>query len=644
MRLGLFTTILILAMNCTHAQVLFTYGTKKINTDEFLRAYNKNNIGNKDEKSLREYLDLYIRFKLKVQAARDQRIDTLANLKNDIAGFRGQLAEQYMARQDYSKQMIREAYERSLQELEVAHVFIAYDNDTAGAKKNIDKAWQELKKGSDFSTISRNYSTDDYVKATDGYLDYISVFSLPYELENVVYALKPGEYSSPVAGGKGWHIFKLMNKRSASGLMQAAQILFAIPADASQEERSKIRSKADSVYALLMKGYDFEKAVAQWSNDKFTYQTAGVLPEFLYADYDPVFAKAAFALKKDGEIAAPFQTAYGWHIVKRIALAKKDKDLTDPETLQQWTDKVNANPRIKVVEQKHREEMRKASGYKTLSYDASKLWVLSDSLLETEQYTKMYKDNRQKPLFQLKDKTVTVEDWFKFVKSKQSLSAGGSLDGWEELMKEFSETTIEQYYKDRLEKMNPDFSYQMQEFTEGSLLFEVMERNIWSKAPTDSTGLLAYYEQNRSKYNWAPSTDAIIFNCADTATANKAFALMKKNNLLWKDYMEQLGGYALADSGRFELSQLPVSGDLKGLQVGSFTNIETNKDDGSASFSYIVKLYPNAEPRNFEAAKGLVINDYQLVLEEKWISELKKKYPIKANEAELQKLISGLKK
>jgi len=644
MRLGLFTTIFVLAMNCTHAQVLFTYGTKKINADDFLRAYNKNNIGNKDEKSVREYLDLYIRFKLKVQAARDQRIDTLANLKNDIAGFRGQLAEQYMARQDYSKQMIREAYERSLYELEVAHVFIAYENDSAGAKKNIDKAWQELKKGGDFSTISRNYSTDDYVKATDGYLDYISVFSLPYELENVVYALKPGEYSSPVAGGKGWHIFKLMNKRSASGLMQAAQILFAIPDDASQEEKSKIRSKADSVYALLMKGYDFEKAVAQWSNDKFTYQTGGVLPEFLYTNYDPVFTKAAFALKKDGEITAPFQTTYGWHIVKRISLVKKDKDLNDPETLQQWTDKVNATPRIKVVEQKHKEEMRIASGYKALPYDASKLWVLSDSLLETEQYTKMYKDNRQKPLFQLKDKTVSVEDWFKFVKSKQSLSAGGSLDGWEELMKEFTETTIEQYYKDRLEKMNPDFNYQMQEFTEGSLLFEVMEKNIWSKAPTDSTGLIAYYEQNRSKYNWAPSADAIIFNCADTATANKALGLMKTNSFLWKDYMEQLGGYALADSGRFELTQLPVSGNLKDLQAGSFTKIETNTDDGSASFSYIVKLYPIAEPRNFEAAKGLVINDYQLVLEEKWISDLKKKYPIKVNEAELQKLISGLKK
>ena len=637
-------TLLVFLMHTSNGQVLFTYGNKKMNTDEFLRAYNKNNIGNKDEKSVREYLELYIRFKLKVQAARDQRMDTLVNLKNDIAGFRGQLAEQYMARQDYSKQMIQEAYERSLYEIEASHVFIAYGNDSAAAKKNIENAWQELKKGNDFAVVSRTYSTDDYVKASDGYLDYISVFSLPYELENIVYSLKPGEYSSPVAGNKGWHIFKVLNKRESSGQLMAAQILFAIPADATQEEKSKIGATADSVYALLKKGYSFEEAVQKWSNDKFTFQTGGVLPEFSYSDCDPVFARTVFALKKNEEISAPFKTSFGWHIVKRLSLKKSEKTLSDPETLQIWTDKVNANPRIKIVEEKHKEQMRKSSGYKALTYDAPKLWILSDSLLTSEQYTKMYQDNRKKNLFQLKEKTVTVEDWFKFVKNKQSLSGGGSLDGWEELMKEFTETTIEQYYKERLEKMNPEFSYQMQEFTEGSLLFEVMEKNIWSKAPTDSAGLASYYEKNKTKYTWGASADAIIFNCADTATANKALKLMQSNSLQWKDYMEKFGGYAIADSGRFELTQLPVSGETSNLIAGTFTPIEINSGDGSSTFSYIIKQYPAGELRNFEAAKGLVINDYQQILEETWIGDLKKKYPVKVNEAELRKLIGGLNK
>jgi peptidyl-prolyl cis-trans isomerase SurA len=306
--------------------------------------------------------------------------------------------------------------------------------------------------------------------------------------------------------------------------------------------------------------------------------------------------------------------------------------------LQNWTDKINGSPRSKIIEEKHRDEMSKAVGYKPLVYDKAALWVLSDSVLVSTQYINLYKSNRKKYLFQFSDKQVSTEDWLKFVKNKQSLAGGGSLNGWEELMKEFTENTIEQHYKDRLEKMNPEFRWQMQEFTEGSLLFEVMEKSIWSKAPTDTSGLMSYYEQNRSKYVWEKSADAIIFNCADTSVAFKVKQQVEKDFSKWKTYMEQQGGYALADSGRFELTQLPATEALQNLQPAMTTSVQSNSGDGSASFCYIIRLYPDKEPRQFEAAKGLVINDYQQVLEEKWISSLKKKYPVVIQEDNLKKL------
>jgi len=524
MRLFLLFGIFLFVGNI-QAQTLFTYGPNKVSSEEFSRAFRKNNTGNRDEKAMREYLDLYIRFKLKVQAAKDLRMDTLPSLKNDVAGFRAQVAEQYLEKNSYTKQMIQEAYDRSLIEVEAAHIFVAYDADSVAAKNKIEAAYQELKKGVDFGVASRTYSSDPYVKATDGYLDFISVFSLPYELETIVYTLKPGTYSTPVAGKNGWHIFKSISTRKNAGELLASQILFAFPDNASQEERSAIQAKADSVYGLLLKGMSFEEAAETWSNDKYTFQNGGALQEFKYTDCDPVFARAAFGLNKDGEITKPFKTNNGWHIVKRISLANKKKDLSDPETQQSWSDKVNGNPRIEVVNKKYQEKIRTTSGYKPVPYNANELWTLSDSLLETDQYTKMYKDHKSKKLFQLQDKTVSVADWFQFLKNKQSEANGKSLNGYNELMKEFTNSSIEQYYKDKLEKNNPEFRLQMQEFTEGSLLFEVMEKTIWSKAPVDSAGLLKQYEQNRSKYLWGPSADAIIFNCSDTATANKAYNL-----------------------------------------------------------------------------------------------------------------------
>jgi peptidyl-prolyl cis-trans isomerase SurA len=190
-----------------------------------------------------------------------------------------------------------------------------------------------------------------------------------------------------------------------------------------------------------------------------------------------------------------------------------------------------------------------------------------------------------------------------------------------------------------LETINEDFRYQIKEFTEGSLLFEVMEREIWSKAPTDSAGLINYYKAHKSNYKWQPSVSAIVFNCSDTATANEALKMMKQNPMRWKEYMDNMGGKALADSGRFEYAQLPIKQGTV-LTAGLVTPVEVNVNDGSSSFCYIVKNFPDADQRTYDEAKGLVINDYQLLLEDKWINQLKKKYPVKVNEV----VVKGLGK
>jgi len=205
-------------------------------------------------------------------------------------------------------------------------------------------------------------------------------------------------------------------------------------------------------------------------------------------------------------------------------------------------------------------------------------------------------------------------------------------------MKQFVETTAEQYYKDRLETVNEDFRYQLKEFSEGSLLFEVMERKIWSVAPNDSMALVNYYTKNKSKYKWQPSVNAIVFNCSDTSVANQALILMKKDPLKWKDYMDAFNGTALADSSRFEFSQLPVK-ETATMKAGMFTPVVLNTNDGSSSFCYIVKVYNTEDQRSFDEAKGLVINDYQLLLEEQWISQLKKKYPVKVNEVVVKGMV-----
>jgi peptidyl-prolyl cis-trans isomerase SurA len=632
MRPIFFMWMMIFVTTVSSAQVLFRYGNQAVQKDEFLRAYKKNNTGAGSETDLRDYLDLYVKFKLKVQAAKDQKLDTLASIKNDVAGFRAQMAEQYMQKLPFRKQMIEEAAERSKSRIELSHIYVEYGADTLAAKKVIDNASDQLNSGKDFGLLSREVSTDPYVKAKDGYVGYVSVFSLPYELENVIYGLNPGSYSNPVAGKNGWHIFKVTDRAKNTTLLKVAHILLVIPPDADIVEKSQIQNKADSIYRTIINGLPFADAAKLYSEDKFTFQQGGVLPEFGFTDYDPVFTKAAFDLKKEGEVSRPVETSAGWHIIQYVSATDRKTDLTNAETMELWDQKVSQDSRFKLVTAREKESMKTSSGYKALPYNEQKLWALTDSMLAAEDYVSFYKTNKQQKLFQLTEKNVTVTDWLKFIKDKKTAAGTNSLDGYGELMKEFTETSVSQYYKDHLEKINPDFRYQMQEFFEGSLLFEVMERNIWSVAPSDTTGLKAFYTPRAQQYTWKKSASAIIFNCADTSTASKISENMKVDPLEWKAYAEAQNGLALADSSRFELNQLPLANAVR-VEKGMLSEIVINPNDGSSSFAYITAIHPDNEQRNFDESKGLVINDYQTFLEEKWLAAQMKKYPVKIDEA-----------
>lgn len=630
--------VMMAASLSSQAQTLFTYGTKKVDKQEFWRAFSKNNNGASDEKSIREYLDLFIRFKLKVQAARDAKLDTLPNIQNDIAAFRAQMIEQFMRNQGSSKELVTEAIERSATEIELAHIFIGYDADSAKAKAAIDKAYSQLQTGADFSTSARTLSTNDYVKATDGYVGFVSAFSLPYTAENVVYNTSVGAYSKPEAGKNGYHIFKVISKRPSPGKMKAAQILIAIPANATQEEISAARTKAELVHGLAQKGEKFETLASTYSDDKLTYMNGGELPEFTYTKYDATFSKAAFVLLKDGDISTPVQTTSGFHIIKRLALVPPASDKNEPQLVQEITEKVMADTRINVAIAKQKEQILKSSNYKPLPYNEQQLWVVTDTMLKVKNYAAIFTANNKKPLFQLGSKTVYAADWLKHVKSLQTATYTPQQREYKLFMKQFVDGAAEQYYKDRLEQSNEEVGSQIQEFREGSLLFEIMERKIWSIAPTDSVGLATYYNNNKTKYTWQPSVNAIIFNCADTSVANEALKLMKKDPLKWKEHVDLLGGTALADSSRFEFNQLPVT-DQTNFKAGTFTPITTNPNDGSSSFCYIMNVYNTTEPRSFDESKGLVINDYQMQLEEKWIKQLKTKYPVKVNEAVVKSMV-----
>jgi len=193
-----------------------------------------------------------------------------------------------------------------------------------------------------------------------------------------------------------------------------------------------------------------------------------------------------------------------------------------------------------------------------------------------------------------------------------------------------SDSSVLEYYRRHLENYNAEFAEQFKEFREGNLLFGVMQTKVWDAATDDSVALRKYYDQYKAKYTWETSADAVIVTCTDPNSVDSIQAVLKNQLSGWRTLAEQSNGMVQADSGRFELNQIPIAGRTN-FTEGLITAPVSNEQDNSKTFACIIRMHEAKEPKNFEDAKGAVINDYQTFLEEQWVADLKKKYPIKVN-------------
>jgi peptidyl-prolyl cis-trans isomerase SurA len=626
------------------SQTLFTFGSTPVDKTEFIRAYNKNKTTVTDkEKALREYLDLYIKFKLKVKAALELKLDTLPQLQYDAQSFRSQIEDSYLNNEKAVNDLLQEAFERSQKDMHIVHFFIPVEQglrpeDTLKAFTAINKMYNEIKAGkTDYDNVTAASSVT--IKQSD--LGFITAFSLPYEYENVVYALKTGETSMPYRGKNGWHLFKCTGERKAVGKWKVAQILLSFPPDATAEMKKETEKKADSVYRLLIRGEDFAKMVRWFSDDKVSNSNNGELAEFGSGKFESSFENEVFKLARDKEISKPFLTAYGYHIVKRLSQSPVPTDKNDLGYQFELKQRIQQDNRINLAKDLFVKEILKQVGFKKTNTVAdAELFRYADSVI-----ARPNAETNNAGVFPITGKTIctyaktklTGKDWLDFVRNYKGSGELYQGENNTALLNKFITISVMDYYKKHLEDYNSDFRYQMEEFRDGNVLFEIMEKNIWGKASADQDALQKHYNTNKAKYLWNANADIIVFSCSGKTFAEEARAALIKGKD-WKKIAEESNNNIQADSGRFELSQLPIAIDSKTAE-GFVSDIVESTVDGNTSFIKLVHHYAANLQRSFEEAKGMVINDYQNILEEKWINELKNKYPVKVNEAVFQTLL-----
>lgn len=614
-----------------NAQTVISYGKYKVPLSELMQAYNKNRNQGEGDVTLKDYLRMYADFKLKVQAAKELRLDTLPSIIQDVKHFRSQMVEQYLTDKASADHLLNEAIARSATDKRIAYFFAPHTSgtDTTAVYAAISKVYQALQSGrSDFDNMAIHATTH---QATVSFLDagFVTVFRLPYALENVVYSLRPGETSKPFRTTSGYHVIQVLEERPHIGQWKIAQILVALPESPDDVQVQQAQVKSDSLYQLILNGEDFGQLAKKFSDDKFSFSTSGELPPFSTGKFAPDFEAQVLKLQQDGMVLKPFRTSMGFHILKRIQHIPLT-EVTPDNLKQQFQEKLMKDSRMNISRNIFNKQIEKTTGFRlTHTVNQEVLWALADSMKNKADasLSDAFPESK-KPVGRFKDHTLTVSDWLAFVQNYTTNYTLYKGESNEVLWEKFRESSIRNYYKDRLEKFNPDFRFQMQEFLEGNMLFEVMERNVWGKAVNDSSGLEQLYAQQPEKYRWQVSADMILFHVTDL---NEADVISKKIlNRIPRDVIEREHPYILTDSGRFETDQLfdptftPAAHTVSPFKV---------QPDGTVTFVYIVRMHPGGEQKLFSEARGLVINDYQDILEAKWLESLRKKYPVRLYES-----------
>lgn len=676
-------------VNYSKAQepVVMTINGKQITKSEFEAVYRKNNGKevNNTTKSVNEYVDLFSLFKSKVFEAESLGLDTLTSFKNELAGYRRQLAAPYLTDKNTNENLLNEAYERMKTEVRASHILVRIDETalpkdtlegwtrihiirnavlgklpTAAEIANYEKLLKNQSevaktlKGKDSAIYkakfnSVRYLADYYKNATDKFMDiapktsddpsvvdnkgdlnFRSALDLVYPFETAMYTTKKGEVSQVVRTRFGYHIIKVYDKRESRGEIFVSHIMSKFGKDASEQDKTNAKTKIDEIYGKIKGGQNFEELARQFSDDKQTSDRGGQLQPFKSGKLPADFEDAAFKLNKSGDYSEPIKTQYGWHIIK----------LNEKKGIQSFNDikaelktRVTRDGRSQMGRTALIERVKKENNFKeNLANRDEFKKVMDTTYLQATWTAARAAKLGNKEIFNLGGKSYTQNDFAKFLETQMTFRSPTDVY---EIMKGIYKTWVEEsivnFEDAQLEKKYVDFRNLLREYRDGILLFDLTDQKVWSKAVKDTAGLKEFYEKNKNNYLWGDRADVTTYKCLNETVAKDVRKMLKAGKAE-KEITETIN----------KPSQLNLSVENVTYLKGENKNVDKNWKEGVVAkninddkekkiFVMVVNKILPKSPKTLAESRGMVTADYQNYLEKEWLDYLKKKYVVQIN-------------
>ncbi len=623
----LFSIVFIYANVFSQEQEILTINGEKIYKTEFEQIYWKNKkekLATKED--LDEYIDLFINFKLKVMAAENLGLDTMKKFIDELNGYKIQLEKPYLIDTAINEALIKEAYYRTINEVEASHIMIktsptSSPADTLKAWKTIDSISRILAQSNvSFGEIAEELSHCPSGKMDKGNLGYFNAFKMVYPFENAAYNTPIGKVSPIIRTRFGYHLVKPHDLRKAKGRVKTAHIMIVCDPK-KQSDCINAKEKIDAIYTSLKNGRSFDEVAKESSNDRKSAQKGGELGWITSGgNVYPSFENAVFSLTMNDEISKPFQTPNGWHIVKRLDFEavksyedlryelknKIQKDARAQKTRSSFINKLKVTYSLKeTFDVKTVEKILKSKYFDSTDIINSKgPKLINDVIIDFKSNKFTYKDfiiylsNTSKQLEQYKfDKQLIINKYDQFLTFN-----------------------LIEYEKIQLPIKYPEFKALLKEYRDGILLFDISDQMIWSKAIKDTTGLRLFYEKNQNTWKHPNRIKTEIYSANDKKTAKKIYKLLNKK-------VEYDSIIKIVNKNNFQV-------ELEKKTIDEFENFNTTYDEINKGLNkpisvnekfVILNVYEKLNSRNklINEAEGIIVSAYQNHLEKEWIKKLR---------------------
>jgi len=621
--------------------VLMTIAGKDIRLSEFANLYQKNNATQKED--LPTYLKRFVLYKQKVADAEALGYDTTRLFRKEFEGYRKDIETPYLQDTTMRWQYLQEAYGFTEKNVNIDHMMLPLGRTDAETQANIarmDSIRGCVLAGQQWEELAAKYSTDPSLPRNQGHYGWITANTFPYTFEKVAFTTPVGTIANAFTTAYGVHLVRVNDVRPDAGTVHAQHILVLYGArQPSDAQKAAARAKIDSIYRVLQGGADFSKVATECSQDPGSAKKGGDLGFFGKGKMVPQFEQMAFSLK-DGEMSAPFETPYGYHVVKVLehkgvpSFAEARKGLEA---------RINHDERAEYIRDAKIAQIKQIYGYKD---NAKVAGYLDKQLKKNGGYDSTFVANvvakSDMPLYTfdknqqalLRDVTPNLNPKAKFVNNEAArdyiLSKAAPV----------AEKQLTEYYAQHLMDVNPDYRNIMTEYRDGILLYNISNDKVWKAAERDTAGLRDHFLANRDKYAWtSPHFKGIILytkNDSVEALVNKELKELRAAG----EPLDTITHFLHNTHGtQVRMERMVVAqGEKKVVDYLFFHTLKDKPENkGYANFQVLDGKLINA-PEDYKDVRGQVTSDYQDVLEQRWEAELAKKYPAKINQSALKSL------